>query len=109
MERFENIFMGLCVFGSGVLVVFILAKYNYLIKKTILEKGDSLPENKVSYRDIGCIVLGTGGGLGISAVFTELNLSEDTTDLLVYSVILIGGGIGLLTAHFLRSKDEKRG
>ncbi len=109
MEHFESIFMGLCVFGSGVLVVFILAKYNYLIKKTILEKGDSLPENKVSYRDIGCIVLGTGAGLGMSAVFTEMNLSEDTTDLLVYSVILIGGGIGLLTAHFLRSKDEKRG
>ena len=73
-------------------------------KKAMIEKGLIIPENskKMLYQDIGCIVLSLGIGLIVSTFFTTMDLSEDTTDLLVWGTILIFGSIGLLVAHWLR-------
>lgn len=107
MTPLENIVLTVSLFISAVLVVFIIAKYNYLIRKAMIEKGNEVDKRKMNYLDIGCIVLGVGIGLGISSVFTVMDLSEDTMDLLIYSVILICGGLGLVTAHLIRTKYEK--
>jgi len=107
MNGLENIFLSICVFGSAVFVIFILAKYNYLIKKALAEKGIETSKSKVRYIEIGCIVLGIGIGLGISSVFTLMNLPEDTTDLLIYATIMVCGGLGLIAAHVIRRKFER--
>jgi uncharacterized membrane-anchored protein len=106
MENFEGIIVSICVFGSGVLVIFIIAKYNYLLKRALAEKGIVPNTIKINYSEIACIVMGIGIGLGTSSIFTAMNLSEDTMDLLIWAVILMGGGLGLLAAHFIRQKSE---
>ncbi len=106
MENFENIIVSICVFGSGALVIFIIARYNYLLKKALADKGIVPKSIKISYSEIACIVIGIALGIGASSAFTVLDLSEDTMDLLVWSVILIGGGLGLFAAQFVRQKTE---
>lgn len=107
MENFESIVVSICVFGSGVLVIFIIARYNYLLKKALAEKGIVATTRKINYAEIGCIVIGIAIGLGTSSIFTAMNLSEDAMDLLIWAVILVGGGLGLFAAHFIREKGER--
>lgn len=106
MDTLENVIMGVSLFGSVVLVIYILARYNYLIKKAIAENGGSpgAAKSRYSYMDVGCIILSLGVGLGLSSVFTTMDLAEDTMDLLIYSTILICGGLGLMLAHYIRRK-----
>lgn len=89
-------------------VVFIIARYNYLIKKEMIKQGIYLDNRTVKYKylDIGCIVFGLGIGLLVSSIFTSITLTEDTTDLLVWGTILIFGAAGLVAAHFIRKKFE---
>jgi uncharacterized iron-regulated membrane protein len=96
------------LFGAVVIVIFILAKYTYLTRKALAEHGagSGRASNRIRYLELGCIVLGLGVGLGFSAVFTVLDLSEDTMDLLVYGTIMIGGGLGLVGAHYIREREE---
>lgn len=105
MEKIENIVVSICVFGSAVLVIFIIARYNYLLKKALAQKGMAPDKIKISYSEIACIVIGTGIGLGASSIYTVMQLSEDTTDLLVWATILLGAGAGLFAAHFMRQKS----
>ncbi|MEO1031152.1 MAG: hypothetical protein AAFX55_07090 [Bacteroidota bacterium] len=89
-------------------VVFIIARYTYLIKKEMIKQGIYLENRAVKYKylDIGCIVFGLGIGLLVSSIFTSIDLTEDTTDLLVWGTILIFGAAGLVAAHFIRKKLE---
>ena len=91
-----------------VSVVFIIAKYNYLIKKTMIEKGVYIERvnNRFRYLDIGCIVFGLGIGLLVSSIFTTIELTEDTMDLLIGGTILIFGAAGLVLAHYIRKRLE---
>jgi hypothetical protein len=108
----ENLAEALAIGGllcGFVLIVFIIAKYTYLIKKAMIEKGltTSHPNIKLKYLDIGCIIIGLGVGLMVSSIFTRIEISEDTMDLLVWGTILIFGGFSLIIAHFIRRKLEK--
>ncbi|MCH2192816.1 hypothetical protein [Kordia sp.] len=97
-------------FALGIVsIVFILARYNYLIKKAMVERGltEGLAAAKTRYIDIGCIILGLGVGMIISSFFTELDLEEGTMELIVWGIILIFGGLGVVGAHFLRKRTEK--
>jgi|GEM_PF-1417928 len=107
MENLESIVVVTSIFGSVVLVIFILAKYNYLVKKAYAEKGLRASEKRVNYMEIACIVIGLAIGLGISSIFTVMPLAEDTMELLIYSTILLGGGLGLFAAHYRRDKHER--
>lgn len=106
MQNLETIFLSIAIFGSGVLVIFIIAKYSYLTKKVFAEKGMPHDASKMSYPEIACIVIGIALGLGASSAFTILDLPEDTMDMLIYATVLLGGGLGLLCAHFIRKKGE---
>lgn len=109
MENIETIIISLFAFSALVLIIFIIAKYHYLLKKVLAEKGVAATKVKINYSEIGCIVIGIALGLGVSSIFTVMNLSEDTADLLIWSIILIGGGLGLLGAHVVRQKTERGG
>ena len=106
MEKVESIILGISIFGSAVLVIFIIAKYTYLTKKILAEKGIANQTSKISYLEMACIVIGIALGLGVSSLFTMLDIAEDTMDMLVYATILAGGGFGLLFAHFIRKRGE---
>lgn len=106
MESTKDLLMGLGMLTGIVTIVFIIARYSYLIKKAMIDKGLSPKPSttKPKYLDIGSIVIGLGVGLMVSSIFTTMKLSEDTTDLLVWGTILIFGSIGLIIAHFIRRK-----
>jgi hypothetical protein len=106
MESTLDMFMGLGMLTGIVSIVFIIARYTYLIKKAMIDRGltSGRSNGKVRYLDIGSIVIGLGIGLMVSSIFTTMELSEDTTDLLVWGTILIFGSIGLIVAHFIRRK-----
>lgn len=108
MENYQDALAAAVLMVALVVVVFIIAKYTYLIKKAMIEKGITAPANskKMQYVDIGCILGGLGIGLMISTIYTTMELSEDSTDLLVWGTVLICGAIGLLVAHFLRRKFD---
>lgn len=106
MENYQDALGAIVLMAGVVVVVFIIAKYTYLIKKAMIEKGLVSPTNsrKMQYIDLGCIIGGLGIGLMVSTIYTSMELSEDTTDLFVWGTILLFGAIGLLAAHFLRRK-----
>jgi hypothetical protein len=110
MINIENIVMGIAVFSSVVLVVFILARYHYLIKKAIAENGGmaASPTNRISYLELGCVVLSLGVGLAVSSVFTEMQISEGTMDLLVWGTIVAFTGGGLMLAQLVRNRANEK-
>ena len=110
MNNIENIVMAIAVFGSAVLVVFILARYHYLIKKAIAENGGMAagPASRISYLELGCVVLSLGVGLAVSSLFTEMQLSEDTMDLLVWGTIVGFTGGGLMLAQLVRNRANEK-
>ena len=108
MKDYNEAIMFTAIIIALLLMVFIIARYTYLIKKEMIKQGIYLQNRAVKYKylDIGCIVFGLGIGLLASSIFTSLNLTEDTTDLLVWGTILIFGAAGLVGAHFIRKKLE---
>ncbi len=106
MESTQDLLMGLGMLTGIVSIVFIIARYTYLIKKAMIDRGlTSEPSNgKLRYLDIGSIILSLGIGLIVSSFFTTMDLSEDMMDMLIWGTILIFGAIGLVVAHFLRRK-----
>ena len=102
----EETITGLGVFLMVTVIVFILARYNFLVQKMKLEQGGghASAKNSYSFMDIGCIVFSFGIGLGISSIFTILDLAEDTMYLLIYATIFTCGGLGLMVAHYIRKK-----
>ncbi|MEM6686648.1 MAG: hypothetical protein AAF617_12775 [Bacteroidota bacterium] len=97
-------------FALGIVgIIFILARYNYLIKKAMIERGltQELSNTNTRFVDAGCIVFGLGIGMIISSFFTELDIAEGTMELIVWGIILICGGLGVIGAHFLRKRMEK--
>lgn len=97
-------------FTALVLIVYFLAKYSYLTKKALAERGqniDYVKGNRYLYQDIACIVIGLGLGLLVSSWISVLSLSEDTMDLLIYGTISLFTGIGLLVAQRLRKSNDR--
>ncbi|GAA0721140.1 DUF6249 domain-containing protein [Aquimarina litoralis] len=109
MKDLNEVFVFITMIVAIVVIVFIIARYTYLVKKILIEKGvyQEHRNNKLKYLDLGCIVFGLGIGLLISSVFTTFGLSEDATDLLVWGTILVFGATGLVVAHFIRKRLEE--
>lgn len=108
MEQIQQAVGVLFLMAGIVSIVYIIARYSYLIKKAMIEKGLANPETskKMQYLDVGCILLSLGIGLMVSTIFTTLKLNEDTADLLIWGTILVFAAIGLLLAHWLRKRTK---
>ena len=108
MEDIQEALGALFLMAGVVTIVYIIARYSYLIKKAMIEKGLANPQStqKMHYLDMGCIVLSLGLGLMVSTLFTTMDLTEDTADLLIWGTILVFGAMGLLVAHWLRKRTQ---
>ena len=108
MKDYNEAILLLAILVALLAIVFIIARYSYLLRKEMIKEGIYLKNRtvKFKYLDIGCIVFGLGIGLLVSSIYTAMNLTEDTTDLLVWGTILIFGAAGLVAAHFIRKKLE---
>ena len=100
MEYLGELLGGLIIISGAVLIVYFIARFTYLTKKMLTEKGvmPAKSENSINKQDIAYVVIGIGVGLLISAGLSLLELSEDTMDLLSWGIVLIMGAVGLLVA-----------
>ncbi len=100
MEQLGESLGGLIIVSGAVLMVYFVARYTYLIKKMLAEKGmlTNKYQSRVTKKDIAYVTIGLGVGLLLAAGLTLLELEEDTLDLLAWGVILISGAFGLLLA-----------
>ena len=106
MTNPQIVLLTAAVCGAIVTIVYILARYNYLIRRAIIDEGGDpyAGRTRYSFLDMGCILLGVGIGLALAAYISTLDLTEDTMDLLIYAALLICGGTGLVVAHLLRHR-----
>ncbi|MEM8889370.1 MAG: hypothetical protein AAGD28_15435 [Bacteroidota bacterium] len=107
MEALNETLGGLIISTGLVAIVYILAKYNYLIRKMMIEKGMEAPTifKRSRLIDFACISLFIGIGVLISAFYTSLELEEDTMDLLIWGTILIVGSFGPALAYTIRRRS----
>lgn len=106
MENYQDAIGAIVLMSGLVVVAYIIARYTYLVKKAMIENGLTSPtkSKKLMLIDFGCILGGLGLGLIVSSIYSAMKLDENTTDLLVWGTILIFGAMGMVLAHFLRSK-----
>lgn len=104
MQHLNETLGGFIIVVGVVAIVYIVARYNYLIKKAAYESGVRLPSANQKFRllNLGLILLGLGIGLAVSSIFTFFDLKEDTLDLLIWATIVIFGSLGVLAAHFIK-------
>ena len=104
----ENIF-GIGLIVLVISVVFIIARYIYLLRKSMIEYGlePQKRANKNTVYQTGGILIGLGIGLLIASIFSALDLTEDTADLLAWGTIVVCTGIGLLVAHTIGKRIDK--
>jgi len=92
------------------LVVFFTTKFSYQTKKAILDKGGKieLAKKKFPLLEIGLTIVGLGIGLATAVIPQSSGLPEDSKGLLVAACILLFGGLGLVSAFYIRKRlDEK--
>jgi len=107
----EDVFVPIAFFAMIALIVYFTSKYNYQTKKAILDKGGNieLVKKKFPFLEIGLTILGIGLGLGFSVIPQSSDLPEDSKQLLIGACILLCGGLGLVSAFFIRKKlDDKK-
>ena len=105
MDQLSEALGGLIIVSGMVLIVYFIARFTFLTKKMLAEKG-MLGKGwspQVTKRDVAFVTIGIGVGLLGSALLSLLELYEDTMDLLSWGLILISGAIGLLLASRNRS------
>ena len=102
----QEVIFGIAFFAFITTVIFIIARYTYLIRKTMAENGLQATKilTKARLIHFGGILIGLGLGLMVSSVFTLMELSENTADLLIWGTIVLFGGLGLIVAHLLEEK-----
>ena len=105
MEQINEIVGGLIIVSGFVAITYFVARYTFLIKKMLIEKGIT-KENSgqgITKQDVAYVVIGLGIGLLITSGLSLLELTEDTMDLLGWGVVLVFGAAGLLVS----SKQKK--
>jgi len=109
MEQINETLGGLIIILGMVAIVYIIARYRYMIKKLMIEKGVMPPSGNSKSRliDAGCMFFFLGIGVLVSAYYTTLDLTEDTLDLLMWGTILIIGSFGPIAAYLIRKNYER--
>jgi len=110
MNSFEDILVPLAFFALVFLIFFYTARYNFQIKKEILERGGNIEMTKRKFPllEIGLTALGVGLGLAVSVIPQSLNLPEESKGILIGASVLLFGGLGLVSAFIIRRRIDKK-
>ena len=101
MDYMNETIGGLIIITGLVLIVWIIAKYTYLIKKTLADQGlaGKASGPKISKMDVIFSVAGIGIGLLMVAYLSSMSIEEDILDPLSWGIILICASAGLFVAN----------
>ena len=110
MDKFtQELLFGLLFFTFCGVVALTVARYVYLIRKSMIEYGmvEDRPGREEKKLQLVGIMLGLGAGLLLSAIITALDFSEDVGDLLVWASLVTCTALGLLVS--MRIGDRRAG
>ncbi|MEO0896822.1 MAG: hypothetical protein AAFY71_10515 [Bacteroidota bacterium] len=98
MDKWAEALGGLVFFGGMVLIVYFIARYTYLIRKLMAEKGllNNESKSRITKIDVAFATIGVGLGLVIAAGLSAMGLDEGILDTLSWGIVLILGASGLL-------------
>ncbi len=99
-QSINEILGGLIIVTGFVVITYFIARYTYLIRKMLVEKGISREKSGqgITKKDVAYVVVGLGVGLLITGGLSLLDFEENTLDLLGWGVVLISGAVGLMIA-----------
>jgi len=97
-------------FTMLTLVVYFTARFNYLTKKEILEKGGGIEmaKRRFPFFELGITIIGIGVGLLFAVIPQSMNIPENIQGLFTGASILVFGGAGIVLAFFLRKKLDAK-
>ena len=100
MEKLAESLGGLIIVAGMVLIVYFIARYTFLIKKMLAEKGmlEKRSASRLTKLDVAYVTVGIGSGLLMAAGLSFLELPSNTMDLLTWGTVLISGALGLIIA-----------
>lgn len=109
MEYLVGMLVPISGFSMIVLIVYFVSKYKSQTRLAIIEKGGNIefPKKKMRYLEIGFAIIGFGIGLAIAAFTSTIPMPEESMILSNFAFPLIFGGLGLVSAYFIRRKLEK--
>jgi len=95
-------------FAAMVLVVYLFLKYNYQLKKALIDQGGNIefPKRKSLFLEIGFTVLGFGLGLVIGALLQSTSLNPESKIILIGACSLFFSGCGAVLGFFIRQKID---
>lgn len=100
MEQLEDLVGGFIFMSGVVLIVYFIARYTFLVKKMLAEKGilEQRSKSSITKLDVAYVTAGVGVGLLISAGLSLLSIEENTLSLLIWGIVLTSGALGLMLA-----------
>ena len=100
MQQLSETLGGLIIVTGAVLIVYFIARFTFLTKKMLAEKGmlEKRTEPKITQQDVAFVTIGICIGLLGSAGLSLTNFEENTMDFLSWGLILISGAMGLMMA-----------
>lgn len=109
MRHLIEAMIPMAFFAMIVLVIYFTSKYNYELKKQVIESGKEIdfPKRKWPILEFAFTLIGIGIGLLVSLIPHTMELKEQLIVLLTFSSVLVFGGAGLTTAYFVRRKLDK--
>lgn len=105
----EELLIPVSLFAMVVLVVYFSGKYNYQLKKLVIESGKEIefPKKQWSVLEFALIFIGVGVGLLVSLIPHSMELPDHIIAITTAASILLFGGIGLIASIFIRRKFDK--
>jgi len=99
-----EIFIPITLFISAALMIMVIAYYRSRESLAMIERGMNPKEDKggpLPYRSLkwGLLLIGSGAGLLLAYFIDELMVKSRDTEAIYFSLIAIGGGLGLLGSY----------
>jgi hypothetical protein len=115
MEAIVALFIPIVISLGFFVVMIVMRHYDHAEKMSMIEKGMSPELSRFNFKffapskfrplRFGLVFLGAGLGIIVGSLI-EHTLHTNTPEFHIGSVLLFGG-IGLLVAYIIQSKDEK--
>lgn len=109
MQTIYDFLTALTMVIGIISIVFILAKYNFLVKKAMYENNATPPDPSVRLTaiDFGFVLVGIGFGLGVATLFILFELKPIVEELVLYIFPLVFGGLSLVVSYLFKKKLAK--
>ena len=93
-------------FATLTLAVFFVARYQYRVKRMIVEQGGDpyASRSRTRYLEYAAIVAGVALGIVVAALVSESGLAQSLREYLGFGAVLLGAAAGLVGAHYIKGR-----